>query len=340
MSGKRPDYSKMTKMERCELAESIFIEYPRLKELIALIRHAQTYSCIAAEPECVFIGGLPGAGKTTLTEHYGQLFPRIVHEDRVEVPVLCARVPSKATDNNLAAALLLKLEDPAAEMGTGFNRTMRLYQFIKVCGVRLIILDEFQHFVDKDSWRVLKNVSDWLKNLIDETGVPIVLIGMPYAVEILDAPGNEQLQRRFAVRSSIYPFRWDTDEERRNFRAFLRKVDDKLPFNDCSNLSDPLTTFRFYCATNGRVGKVMKVVRKATEIALDEGLEHLTLDTLAAAYDERLMADQPERVNPFRSRQENLRVVPFEDPQMNFAAMSRRSRRKAREETVSQVLCM
>jgi hypothetical protein len=338
MSGKRPDYSKMTKMERCELAESIFIEHPRLKELIAQIQHAQFYSQIAAEPECVFIGGLPGAGKTTLTEHYERLFPRVIHEDRVEVPVLCGRVPSKATDNNLATALLLKLGDPAADKGTAFNRTMRLYGLIRACGVRLIILDEFQHFVDKDSWRVLKNVSDWLKNLIDETGVPIVLIGMPYAVEILDAPGNEQLQRRFAMRSSIEPFGWDTDEERRLFRVFLRNVDDKLPLNERSYLSDPLTAFRFYCATNGRVGKVMKVVRKATEIALDEGLECLTLDALAAAYDERLMADQPERVNPFRSQQENLEVVSSDEPPMNFAAMSRRSRRKAREETASHVL--
>ncbi|MCA1617778.1 MAG: TniB family NTP-binding protein [Acidobacteria bacterium] len=338
MIGKRPDYSKMTKMKRCELAESIFIEHPRLKELIAQIRHAQLYSEISAEPECVFVGGLPGAGKTTLTEHYEQLFPRVIHEDRVEVPVLCGRVPSKATDKNLATALLLKLEDPAADKGTAFNRTMRLCRFIRVCGVRLIILDEFQHFVDKDSWRVLKNVSDWLKNLIDETGVPIVLIGMPYAVEILDAPGNEQLQRRFSVRSSIEPFGWDTDEERKQFRVFLRKVDEKLPLNEPSYLSDPLTAFRVYCATNGRVGKVMKVVRRATELALDDGLERLRLDTLAAAYDERLMADQPERVNPFRSRQEDLRVVPFEEPQMNFAAMSRRSRRKAREEAISHVL--
>ena len=159
--------------------------------------------------------------------------------------------------------------------------------------MRLIILDEFQHFVDKDSWRVLKNVSDWLKNLIDETEVPIVLIGMPYAVEILDAPGNEQLQRRFSVR----------------------------------------------CATNGRVGKIMKVVRKATELALDADLEHLTLDVLADAYDERLMADRPRMSNPFRSEREALKVVPFEEPQMNFAAMSRRSRRKAREEVASFVLC-
>jgi hypothetical protein len=338
MSGKRPDYSGMTKMERCELAESIFIEHPRLKELIARIQHAQLYSQIAAEPECVFIGGLPGAGKTTLTEHYELLFPRVNHEDRVEVPVLCGRVPSKATDNNLAAALLQELGDPAASKGTAFNRTMRLCRFIRDCGVRLIILDEFQHFVDKDSWRVLKNVSDWLKNLIDETEVPIVLIGMPYAVEILDAPGNEQLQRRFAVRTSIEPFGWDTEEERRQFRAFLRKVDDKLPLNDCSHLSDPLTAFRFYCATNGRVGKVMKIVRKATELALDEGLERLTLDVLADAYDERLMADQPERVNPFRSEKEDLKVIPFNEPQMNFAAMSRRSRRKAREEIASHVL--
>jgi hypothetical protein len=329
----------MTKMERCALAESIYIEHPRLKDLIAKIEHAHSYSQIAAEPECVFIGGLPGAGKTTLMERYEQLFPRVNHEDRVEIPVLCGRVPSKATDHNLATALLMKLEDPAADKGNTFNRTMRLCNFIGTCGVKLIILDEFQHFVDKDSWRVLKNVSDWLKNLIDEAKVPVVLIGMPYAVEILDAPGNEQLQRRFAVRASLDPFGWSDVGQSKEFRTFLRLVDDKLPLNECSYLSDPLTAFRFYCATNGRVGKVMKVVRRATELALEEGLEHLTLDLLAGAYDERLRADHPDRANPFQCDKDELRVVPFDEPQMNFAAMSKRSRRKAREEAASFVLC-
>lgn len=338
MANRRRDYSGVPKLERCRLAESIFVEYPRFTGIVNQVAHCHTYSEVAAEPECMFIGGLPGAGKTTLQNHYLRRFPREVRDRAIHVPVLCGRVPNRATDKTLVTELLLRLEDPAAESGTSHNQTIRLRRFIEACGVKLIILDEFQHFLDKDSWKVLKTVSDWLKNLIDEAGVPIVLIGMPYAVHILDALGNEQLQRRFAVRATLDPFNWGTQDERTEFRAFLKTVDDQLPLNEPSRLFDPLTAFRFYCATNGRVGKVMKIVRRATELAVDQGLEHLPLDVLADAYDDRLRDDYPDRDNPFRTDKADLKIIPFGEPELGFVTMRRRSRTKARSEAASYVL--
>jgi hypothetical protein len=338
MTSKRRDYSRMPKLERCRLAESIFVEYPRFTGMVDQVAHCHEYSEVAAEPECMFIGGPPGAGKTTLQNHYLRRFPRAVRDQVIHVPVLCGRVPNRATDKTLVTELLLRLGDPVAEAGSSHNQTTRLRRFIEACGVKLIILDEFQHFLDKDSSKVLKTVSDWLKNLIDEAGVPIVLIGMPYAVHILDAPGNEQLQRRFAVRATLDPFGWGTTDERTEFRAFLKTVDDQLPLHEPSRLSDPLTAFRFYCATNGRVGKVMKVVRRATELALDQGLEHLPLDVLADAYDDRLRSDYPDRDNPFRQEKERLKIIPFSEPELSFASMRASSRVKVRDETASYVL--
>jgi hypothetical protein len=332
------DYSGVPKLERCGLAESIFVEYPRFTNIVNQVAHCHTYSQVAAEPECMFIGGPPGAGKTTLQNHYLRRFPRSDRGDVIHIPVLCGRVPNRATDKTLVTELLLRLEDLAAEKGSSHNQTTRLRRFIKDCGVKLIILDEFQHFLDKDSWKVLKTVSDWLKNLIDEAEVPIVLIGMPYAAQILDAPGNEQLQRRFAVRATLAPFGWGTKEERSEFRAFLKIVDEKLPLNEPSRLSDPLTAFRFYCATNGRVGKVMKIVRRATELALDQCLEYLPLDVLADAYNDRLRADCPERDNPFHGEKADLKITPFVEPELSFAAMSARSRKLAKGRRASSVL--
>jgi len=42
----------------------------------------------------------------------------------------------------------------------------------------LLILDEVQHFRDRDSRRVLENARNWLKTLIKETGVACVLVGL------------------------------------------------------------------------------------------------------------------------------------------------------------------
>lgn len=318
MGREATNYARMTKLERCALAERIFIIYPRLKRLMDKMEHCLHYSKIAAEPECMFIGGPTGAGKTTLQNYFLQKYPRTFNEDGVIAPVLCARVPNKATDKNLVTELLTRLGDPEAAKGSAYNQTARLRTFMKECEVSLVILDEFQHFVDKDSKKVLKTVSDWLKNLIDQAEKPMILIGMPYADQILDATGNEQLQRRFAVRERLDPFGWLTDEHQKEFRAFLKVVDNQLPLMETSHLADPITAFRFYCATNGVIGKVMKIVRRATELAIEYDEERLTQEILAEAYDDRLRANHPERVNPFREDKARLKVIPPEKPGPDF----------------------
>ena len=342
MSKKR-DFSKMSKLERQKLAERIFIEYPRLTKLLEKIKHCHEYSKIAAEPECMFISGYAGTGKTTLYEYYERQHPRTLNENGVHIPVLSAAVPQRATEKTLVSELLCRMEDPAAERGSAYNQTSRLKMFINDCGVEIVFLDEFQHFVDRDSEKVLKNVSDWLKNLINATRRPIVLIAQPYAEQVLDAPGNEQLQRRFLLRETLEPFGWMNDDEsgpeRKNdkkneFRAFLGVVDGLLPFNKLSNLSQPITAFRFYCATNGRVNKVMAIVRKATELALDDSLEALDLDVLAEAYEERLAKTQPDRPNPFCYDPTKLKIIPSKEDIPQFL----KEKRTKKEERASDVL--
>jgi hypothetical protein len=43
----------------------------------------------------------------------------------------------------------------------------------------------------------------------------------------------------------------------------------------------------------------MKLVRRATAIALEQGSDRLTLEILARSYDERLAADNSAGENPF-----------------------------------------
>jgi len=104
---------------------------------------------------------------------------------------------------------------------------------------------------------------------MDKTGVPIVLVGLPYSHTILDAEGNEQLQRRFGVRVELEAFRYSTSKDRQDFRRFLNVIDEKLPLVEKSDLADPNTVLCIFEATNGMIGNVMKLIRHATEIALE-----------------------------------------------------------------------
>jgi Cdc6-like AAA superfamily ATPase len=261
------------------------------------IAHCHEHSKIAAEPECLAITGDTGAGKTTAYMRYVLKHPRRETREGTKVPVLPAAIPVPATVKSLATKLLLKLGDPVADRGTVVNQTLRLQRLMRACCTELIILDEFQHFIDRDSLKILVTVSDWLKELLNETRIPVVLIGLPSSVRVLDA--NEQLRRRFGLKLSLDPFRWDTPEQRMEFRKFLRVIDDKLPLADRANLADEEMAYRFFCASGGVIAYVMKIVRAATSLAVERSAKTLELEMLAEAYEERLGMNGPAKKNPF-----------------------------------------
>lgn len=295
----RKKYKKMPVEDRIQLVESLYIHFPRNDKALKAIREHHAHAKFASEPEGLLIQGETGAGKTTILKLYMKDYPRTYAEEITSVPVLYARVPAPATCKQLVTKILEAIGDPAAERGTQISQTLRLKKYLEVCNVELLILDEFQHFQDRDSLKVLKTVSDWLKLLMEETGIPIVLAGLPYSHTILDSHGNEQLKRRFATRIDLGPFGYETSQERQDFRRFLNVIDDKLPLAEKSNLAEPDTALCIYEATDGVVAHVMKLVRRATVIALESNREKLNTEILALAYEERLAANNPGMANPF-----------------------------------------
>jgi type II secretory pathway predicted ATPase ExeA len=295
----RKAYKKMPIEDRVQMVEKLYIHFPRNQAALNAIRNCQSHARLSKESEGILIQGDTGAGKTTVVKLYMQDYPRRVTEEVTMVPVLYATVPVPATCKSLVTALLTAIGDPAADRGSQISQTLRLKRYLAACKVKLLILDEFQHFQDRDSLKVLKTVSDWLKVLMDETSVPIVLAGLPYSHTILDAHGNEQLQRRFAIRIVLEAFRYKNSQERQDFRRFLNVIDDNLPLVEKSGLADPGTALCIYQATNGVVGRVMKLVRRATAIALESNRERITLEILGLAYEQRLAANNPSKPNPF-----------------------------------------
>lgn len=303
--------SALPRAKRKALVESIFIEYPRLMRVREMIGHCHDHSKVSAEPECLLITGWQGTGKTTLRQDYARNFPRRVTENGAVVPVLATIIPVPATVKGLSTQLLWAMGDPKATKGTGITQTLRLLRLMEECGVGLLILDEFQHFIDRDSNSILDTAADWLKNLINDSGKPVVLLGMPYCNIILKA--NAQLERRFTTAVSLEPFGWEKEDEQDEFKTFLHLLDEKLPFPARSDLNHHETAFRLYCATNGYVGYLMKLIRGAAHLAIDRSRDRVDLGLLAEAYEERLAAHAPKRPNPFTEDVMKLVVQPFNE---------------------------
>lgn len=317
----RAKHSNLSPEARKALVERIFIKSPRFLRVRNMIERCHQHSKISAEPECLLITGWQGTGKTTLYKSYAEGFPRRVTDEGAQVPVLATTIPVPATVKSLATQLLHAMGDPKAGEGTGTSQTLRLLGLAEDCGVELIILDEFQHFIDRDSNSILGEVADWLKNLINNSGTPVVLLGMPYSDIILRA--NAQLERRFTTRVSLEPFGWEEKAKRDELKTFLSHLDVKLPLPKQSNLSLHETAFRLYCATNGYVGYLMKLVRGAAHLAIDRSCARIDLELLAEAYEERLAGSAPGRANPFTAATEKLAAKPFDEWEMSRGKLKR-----------------
>jgi hypothetical protein len=281
-------------------ANAALIRYPRFKALHQDIRECQEMSLLSHEPQCMSLEGVTGAGKSTLVQDYVALFPRREEIDGTRIPIFYAETPSPVTVKGMAATMLAQLGDPAAHRGTLWSMNFRLIRLMIDCRVELVILDDFHHLIDKETNRILEQISDWLKVLIKETGLPFLVVGIAGKVEsILEA--NAQLSRLFAVRETLEPFRFDPADQAsiQEFAHLVRYAEQAIATPLPDTLPHLELLSRLHYATQGVVGNLMNLLRYAALLTRQEHQSRITLATLALAFDKRLAKHIKAATNPF-----------------------------------------
>lgn len=293
--------AELSAQERIALIYRIRVWYPRMKVIYDELVRAYEMNPFTPDPECIALLGRFRTGKTTLVESFCDQHPRVIREETTMVPVLKAVVPAKASMNTMLTGLLAALGDPLAERGSMGVKYYRLQRFIVDCGVKMIILDEANHFVDRDSERVLHDVSNTMKTLAKEQNIACVLVGLPYTEEVLKV--NEQFGSLFGDPLVLEPFQWDEEQPKtvEESRIFLHQVERQLPLGERSCLSSKEMAWRCFVATHGKVGYVMRLLRRAAEDAVLQDAPGLSRELLFAAF-QRTLAGKRRRVeNPFAS---------------------------------------
>ena len=281
------DYQKLRK---------IHVRYPRWTRIFSKMEYIRSVKDSIGEPYSLLIIGESGVGKSTLIEQYVEKHPPRNSVTGKVVPVLCARVPRPTSIKSLVERLLQNLGDPFCGKGTTTSMTNRLYSLVAKCGVELIVLDEFQHFIDAERDKVLSHVADWLKDVINNTKIPIVLVGVPECTRVLKV--NAQLARRFSAMEVLSPFEWAGDRKD-EFKKFLGHALDQVPLKNTDCLRTAGGAQRMFWASEGRVAIISKILKKAVQVALWQQREVLTLEDLAFGYEEEVGAVDGDDQNPF-----------------------------------------
>ena len=328
---------KQTQRPKSVARANALITYPRFRELHREIQLCQRLSQLAGEPHCMSLEGRTGAGKSTLVKAYAESFARTQTADGTSIPVLCMEVPSPVGIKGFASAALKHLGDPAYARGTRASMTLRLIGLLQDCGVELVILDDFHHLIDSETNHILSEVSDWLKYLIKQTGVPFLVVGIEGKVELI-LQANAQLSRLFAARETLQPFRWDTARPK-TIQEFARFVDYAEQAVDQPLSPDIRRTellYRIHYATDGVVGNVMNLMRFAALLGEMRGKRHIDLALLSMAFRQRLAKHLRGKVDPFAEAATDRFVPPA--PPVAPAHTPRDRRRKPRQPSLGETL--
>jgi hypothetical protein len=271
------------------VVETTLVPHSAFEEATKRLEQCFSYADGASEPICIAVVGESRTGKSRALEECFMRHPKTRDAEGLAVPILRVKAPSKPTVKGLAELMLRAMNDPKFDTGTENTKTLRLRTLMQNAGTKMVMIDEFQHFYDKGSHKVMHHVADWLKILVDDSKVALVVAGLPTCRAVLDQ--NEQLSGRFLSPVFMPRFDWHDDEQREEFIGILGAFQDSIGSAfDMPRLDSQEMAFRCYCGTGGLIGYLTKFLRQAVWNALDADSKTIGLAGLLKAHDQAVWA--------------------------------------------------
>ena len=286
------------------LVDSIRVRTPYCHFVLAALKQ-WFLAALSGSRVTALIIGESGAGKTKILEMFAALFPARRNKDGIWQSVIIVNVPGEPTPIALLEAILVALHDPRPSSGTRTSKMRRVIAAIFNQGVRMIILDDLQRFVDRNSELVLYSASECLKEILSCTQVSIVGCGLPESKLVIAA--NEQLKRHFVAPVEIPRFDWLTAPSRNAFVPLLKAFQTHLQMFEMPNISGLEMSLRMFLGTGGLIDFLAKILKQVVWDALDRKSRKITMSDFELAWSRALWDAENLGENPF-SDKFNVRV--------------------------------
>ena len=275
----------------------LLIPHTAFNQSIKLLTQMYNRAEYRLAPSGFTLLGPSGSGKTTVLNCLEKQHPAKITPEGLVKPILMVTVPATPTIRELITVLLDGLGAPHTNTkDTVATKTKQLKTLVKNCGVKMIILEEYQHFVIRGDKR-LYEAADWLKVFLDETKVLVVVSGLPEARLALDM--NVQLARRFSANIMMPRFDWNNVKDRQEFKGILHAFQVGLNEIDFPSLHSDDMSFRFYIGTGGLISNIKKILQEALYRSLSDNRKFVTMEDLAETWELTMKHPSHETFNPF-----------------------------------------
>lgn len=304
--------------EKINRLDNVIITYPSMTAAFQGLVECVTMSDTSKEPSGAVLVGVGGMGKTSICNMIVKHFSTYLVEDELSStnvrPAFYSSVPSPSTIKSLAANLLESLGDPFPKKGSAHVLTSRLNTLLKQCQTKIILLDEFHHLLLEGSVNEKRThkICNWLKSLINNTGVMVCLVGTPSCEALVNF--DSQMSRRFMHRYKLTPLNIGTSDEPGPLGGFLRALSQKyakeLSLDELIDFRKPVHIQQMWAATGGNPAFISALFKKAIASVLIAKRSKVDEEDFAIAFDSGITLPIAEmHENPFRMSSQKLAIA-------------------------------
>lgn len=267
----------------------LIVPHKSYTQAMGTLEHAIIAAHTTSEPVSGLMTGEPGTGKTTICQILVSRRPPV--ETRVEergirrvIPAFYCAVPAEVSIKGLASEMLNRLG--CAEMrGDRIALERRLFALLGTCRTEVIFLDEFHHLLARGAEKTRAGVCDWVKGLMNKTGIPVVLVGMPQCEAIINE--HPQLARRFPYRAHLQAIPYASgahSEFVRVLKAFRKGMVEYAGMRVVVAFTDGALAAMLYVATAGNMNAIRQLLYEVVGVALHRGNNEVVAEDFAQAF--------------------------------------------------------
>jgi len=257
---------------------------------------------------CV-IDGSPGVGKTFALETFiGEIYALEQYQptkELIKLPILKIRVPGRPTVNRVAEKLLYNGVHISPSSKKTDSILVKLYRMIEYQQVRMIIFDEFQHLLRRYAQVSTNDVVTFMKVLIDDLGLSVVFSGSSEGIDYLKM-FPELNQRVCTERVTLTPFNVVEKENKLDFIAFVKSIDEKLIELGFSiiPLSDSDMLIRLLLATRGIPRFISRLLLKT--LIRNQNKAIISKEDIGSVYQTMCINEHLGKFDPFKAKLTNV----------------------------------
>jgi hypothetical protein len=219
------------------------------------------------------IYGLTNNGKTNIVYRFFSKHKPIINEngDGIFAPVFYVQVPPKPDEKRFYNNILDKLSTPYKFYDRVDKKQQQVITHLSKINNKILILDEIHHVLagTMTAQRSFLNVIKYLSN---ELQIVIVVVGTHDALTVINT--DPQLANRF---EPIVLPTWTNDEE---YEKLLVSFECMLPLRNPSNLTDEKLALKILSMSEGTIGEISEVLKRAAILSIKNKSEKITSKTL------------------------------------------------------------